>query len=163
VSDERRHVEDLADFVKRMRHEKDLSQRDVELKSGGEISKGYIGQIENRDVLGDSVTPQKLKALAAGLSVSEDEIFAVARGMNRVGELSLDEARVLEFYRALPSDRREDALAHLELQYKRHGQARPQEMELLPLDDFGADREALAKGRKDKPDGKPGRNSGTKR
>lgn len=72
--------EDLADFVKRIRFEKDLSQRDVEVKSGSGISKGYIGQIENRTVLGHSVTPQKLQALAVGLGVSEDAIFAVARG-----------------------------------------------------------------------------------
>jgi transcriptional regulator with XRE-family HTH domain len=72
--------EDLADYVKRARHENGLSQRDVEAKSSGGISKGYIGQIENREVLGLSVTPQKLRALAKGLGVSEDEIFAVARG-----------------------------------------------------------------------------------
>ncbi|MDQ1610308.1 MAG: hypothetical protein QOG00_239 [Pyrinomonadaceae bacterium] len=72
--------EDLSDYVKRIRFEKGLSQRDVEIKSGGEISKGYIGQIENRTVLGHSVTPQKLQALSVGLGVGEDEIFAVARG-----------------------------------------------------------------------------------
>lgn len=73
-------VEDLADYVKRVRHDRGLSQRDVEFKSGNKISKGYIGQIENREVLGQSVTPQKLQALAVGLGVSEDEIFAIARG-----------------------------------------------------------------------------------
>jgi transcriptional regulator with XRE-family HTH domain len=72
--------EDLADYVRRVRNEKGLSLRDVEVKSGGGISKGYVGQIENRDVLGQSVTPHKLQALAVGLGVSEDEIFAVARG-----------------------------------------------------------------------------------
>lgn len=72
--------EDLADYVRRVRNEKGLSLRDVEIKSGGGISKGYVGQIENRDVLGQSVTPHKLQALAVGLSVSEDEVFAVARG-----------------------------------------------------------------------------------
>lgn len=80
-----RPAEDLADFVKRIRHEKDLSQRDVERRSGGPkegISKGYIGQIENRDVLGISVTPQKLRALAIGLDESEDDVFAIARGVN---------------------------------------------------------------------------------
>lgn len=80
VNNRHRPVEELADYVKRLRFEKGLSQREVEVKSGNRISKGYIGQIENREVLGHSVTPQKLQALAVGLGVSEDEIFAVARG-----------------------------------------------------------------------------------
>ena len=80
VNTRRQHIEDLADYVQRVRREKGLSQRDVEVRSGSAISKGYIGQIENRAVLGQSVTPHKLQALAVGLSVSEDEIFAVVRG-----------------------------------------------------------------------------------
>ncbi|MET0650202.1 MAG: helix-turn-helix transcriptional regulator, partial [Pyrinomonadaceae bacterium] len=67
--------EDLADYLRRIRNEKGLSLRDVEVKSGSKISKGYVGQIENRSVLGQSVTPQKLQALSVGLGVSEDEIF----------------------------------------------------------------------------------------
>lgn len=80
VNNGHRQIEDLADYLRRVRNEKGVSQRDVEVKSGNRISKGYIGQIENREVLGHSVTPQKLQALAVGLGVSEDEIFAVARG-----------------------------------------------------------------------------------
>lgn len=90
VNNGRAEHEDLADFSKRVRHEKDLSQRDVEVKSGGGISKGYIGQIENRTVLGHSVTPQKLQALAKGLGVSDDEIFAVARGKSLSGAQAFD-------------------------------------------------------------------------
>ncbi len=41
MATERPKQEDLADFVSRTRYEKGLSQRDVEAKSGGEISKGY--------------------------------------------------------------------------------------------------------------------------
>lgn len=80
VSNRQTPVEDLADYIRRVRNEKGLSLRDVEIKSGLAISKGYIGQIENRIVLGHSVTPQKLQALSRGLGVSEDEIFAIARG-----------------------------------------------------------------------------------
>jgi transcriptional regulator with XRE-family HTH domain len=80
VNNRQRQIEDLADYLRRVRNEKGMSQRDVEIKSGNRISKGYIGQIENREVLGHSVTPQKLQALAVGLGVSEDEVFAVARG-----------------------------------------------------------------------------------
>jgi transcriptional regulator with XRE-family HTH domain len=87
---ERTQKEDLADFVMRVRNEKGISQRGVEINSGGTISKGYVGQIENRTVLGDSVTPQKLRALAKGLQASEDEVFAVARGK------SLSEAEIFD-------------------------------------------------------------------
>jgi transcriptional regulator with XRE-family HTH domain len=86
VNSRRRENEDLADYVQRVRREKGLSQRDVEAKSGGGISKGYIGQIENRDVLGQSVTPKKLQALARGLEEPEENVFAYARGLAQNGE-----------------------------------------------------------------------------
>lgn len=94
VNNGRPEIEDLADYVRRTRSEKEMSLRDVEVRSGHSISKGYVGQIENRVVLGQSVTPQKLRALARGLGVSEDEIFAIARG-KPVGEL--DDLRVSFF------------------------------------------------------------------
>lgn len=90
VNNGHRQTEDLADYLRRVRNEKGLSQRDVEIKSGNRISKGYIGQIENREVLGHSVTPQKLQALAIGLGVSEDEIFAVARGKSLAAPEAFD-------------------------------------------------------------------------
>jgi transcriptional regulator with XRE-family HTH domain len=91
--------EDLADYVKRVRHEKGLSQRDVEIKSGNGISKGYIGQIENREVLGQSVTPKKLQALAKGLEEPEDKLFAIARGIAENGEpKELEEEIAVMFY-----------------------------------------------------------------
>lgn len=95
VHNGQRVKEDLADYVRRIRNEKGLSLREVEVKSGGRISKGYVGQIENRTVLGQSVTPQKLQALSVGLGVSEDEIFAVARGK------SLEPMSPTDFYTAL--------------------------------------------------------------
>jgi transcriptional regulator with XRE-family HTH domain len=115
--------ESLADYVRRIRVQvRKFSLTDVERNSGGTIDASYVNRIENGVVV--NVTKDKLSALARGLQVSEDELFAVARGMSRVGELSLDEARILDFYRALPPDRKDDAVAHLELQYKRHGRDR---------------------------------------
>lgn len=75
--------EDLADYVRRIRAEKKLSLNDVTRQSGNLISRGYISQIENRYIV--SVTANKLQALAKGLGVSEDEIFAVARGKDPEG------------------------------------------------------------------------------
>lgn len=111
-------TENLSDFVRRVRSEKGLSTLDVERNSSNRITDGYVSQIENGYV--KNVSPEKLQALAKGLAVSEDEIFAVARGSKTVGELPLDEVRMLQLYRELPPERKEDVLAHLELACKRH-------------------------------------------
>lgn len=110
--------ENLSDFVRRVRGEKGLSTLDVERNSGNRITDGYVSQIENGYV--KNVSPEKLQALARGLAVSEEEIFAVARGAKTVGDMPLDEVRVLQLYRGLPPDWKDDVLAHLELAYKRH-------------------------------------------
>lgn len=74
--------ENLADYVRRARTAKGLSTTDVESASriGGAkgISDAYVTRIENGYVT--NVSPDKLHALAKGLGVSEDELFAVARG-----------------------------------------------------------------------------------
>lgn len=73
-----KHIEDLAQYVRRVRTEKGLSTTDVENNSSRKISDAYVTQIENRRV--KNVSPEKLQALAKGLRVPEDEVFAVARG-----------------------------------------------------------------------------------
>lgn len=70
--------ESLAEYVKRVRNAQDLSLNDVQNRSGGRISNAYVSKIENGYVT--NVTPDKLKALAKGLGVSVDELFALARG-----------------------------------------------------------------------------------
>lgn len=72
------HKESLADFIRRIRAEKNLSLSDVVTRSGNLISNGYISQIENHYV--KSVTASKLKALAKGLGISYEEISAIAGG-----------------------------------------------------------------------------------
>ncbi len=74
-----REQELLPDYVRRIRRDKGLSTTDVERQSGGEISDAYVTRIENGHV--KNVSPEKLKALAKGLGETEDEIFAVARGL----------------------------------------------------------------------------------
>ena len=90
-------MEDLADYVRRIRREKGLSLKDVVLRSEGRISNGYVSQIENRYYI--NPTRDKLIALAKGLGVTEDEIFAVARGK------SLDEAETVDAEMALFASR----------------------------------------------------------
>jgi transcriptional regulator with XRE-family HTH domain len=105
--------ESLADYVRRIRHEKDLSLADVSNRSGGGIGRTHINRIENGEAHGVSV--EKLRALAKGLGVSEEEIFAVARGKSSSGDLQLKELRLLEYYRLLSEDRQDDVLLYLEM------------------------------------------------
>jgi transcriptional regulator with XRE-family HTH domain len=112
-------LESLADFVKRIRREKDLSTTDVELRSrrGGAkgISNGYISQIENNYI--QNVSPEKLKALAIGLGEPEETIFAVARGTNPDEKKFADarfENMALKFS-GLPATKKERAEALIEM------------------------------------------------
>jgi transcriptional regulator with XRE-family HTH domain len=77
-----RNAEKLGEYVKRVRAEKGLSTTEVESASRKGSAKGisdaYVTRIENGYVT--NVSPEKLHALAKGLGVSEDEVFAVARG-----------------------------------------------------------------------------------
>lgn len=158
-----RSAETLGDYVKRVRTAQGLSTTDVQNNSraGGAqgISDAYITRIENGYVT--NVSPAKLRALAKGLGVSEEELFAVARGVSRIGNLLLDEVKILEFYRALPDERRADALAHMELEYKRHGAGHTRDLEMAAAA-FEASHRAITKDSRKHHDGKSGRGSGTK-
>jgi transcriptional regulator with XRE-family HTH domain len=113
--------ENLADYVRRMRvQEKKFSLTDVERNSGGDIDASYVNRIENGLVT--NVTPDKLRALAKGLQVFEDEIFAVARGKSIIDDPTYDEQRLLGFFRTLSTEWKDELLAYAELTSKRHGQ-----------------------------------------
>ena len=71
--------ETLAEYVARIIGEKRLKHHEVKEISGGEITDGYVRGIMTGKARNPSV--DKLKALALGLGVSEDEIFRVARGL----------------------------------------------------------------------------------
>jgi transcriptional regulator with XRE-family HTH domain len=68
--------EKLADYVKRVMKQKQLKLRDVERRSGGEITNGYISGIINGRI--NNVSLEKLKALAKGLEVDVYELFSAA-------------------------------------------------------------------------------------
>jgi transcriptional regulator with XRE-family HTH domain len=80
--------ETLSEYVRRIIKEKDLKLRDVERRSGGQITNGYISGIMNGKITNLSV--DKLKALATGLEADAHEIFAAAIGEPRrkIAELS---------------------------------------------------------------------------
>ena len=76
--------ETLAAYVTRIIKEKGLKHHEVTEIAGGEITEGYVRGIMSGKARNPSV--DKLKALARGLGVSEDEIFRVARGRPNEGE-----------------------------------------------------------------------------
>lgn len=72
----KKQKEDLADFVRRVLKEKNLTTRDVEQRAkrkGKQINNGYVSRIVSRTAT--NLTVDKLKALAFGLGVQEKEIF----------------------------------------------------------------------------------------
>lgn len=76
----KKRAESLSDFVRRVRNEKGYSLDKVQQLSLNSINASYVSRIENGQVLQESITAKKLRALAKGLGVSEEEVFAVARG-----------------------------------------------------------------------------------
>jgi transcriptional regulator with XRE-family HTH domain len=103
--------ETLAAFVRRVRAEKNLSLTDVERQSarhGAKIASSYVSKIENGDTKNPS--PEKIKALARGLDVPEDEITAVAFGKAPKTEAEARETRMLHYFRELPGDRQDDLI-----------------------------------------------------
>ena len=101
----RKKKEALSDFVRRIRSEKNLSLMNVNRRSGGHIAGSYVSRIENGYIL--NVTPKKLRALAKGLGVSEDEVFAMARGSDAL-DIDADLAALLQKYEALPKEHRDE-------------------------------------------------------
>jgi transcriptional regulator with XRE-family HTH domain len=69
----------LGDFVRKTRDDKRLSVKDVSVRSSGEISAAYVNRIEN-EVINLSIPKQR--ALAKGLGVDEEIIFALVTGKN---------------------------------------------------------------------------------
>jgi len=68
--------EKLADYVRRVMKQKQLKLRDVERRSGGGITNGYISGIITGRI--SNLSLDKLKALAKGLEVDVHELFSAA-------------------------------------------------------------------------------------
>jgi len=70
--------EKLADYVRRVMKQKQLKLREVEKRSGGDITNGYISGIITGRI--SNVSVSKLQALARGLEVDVHELFSAAVG-----------------------------------------------------------------------------------
>ena len=79
--------------------------------SRGQISKTHINRIENGTVTRVSLI--KLRALALGLGIPEDDLIAVAQGKPPRTEATKNETKLLSYFRQLPANRQEDVLVML--------------------------------------------------
>ena len=107
----------LGDYVRRIRTQKNMSLGDVSRQSalfGKRISGSYIGRIENNPRLQPTV--DRLKALANGLGVPPQELFAHAIGMapNAIEDLSL-----LTKFRELSPERKTDVIDIVDMLYSK--------------------------------------------
>ena len=112
-----REPESLADFVRRIRNERGWSLVEVERRSGRGISRTHINQIEIGEQTNPS--PQKLQALARGLDVLEEELFARARGVVRSETSALEEKLLIKF-RQLPPAWQKDLIGILDMLHREH-------------------------------------------
>ena len=69
----------LPAFIKEIMAAKDLTYRDIEERSQGRISYGYVNSLVQGHYKNPSV--DKIKALAAGLGVPEETLNKVVRGI----------------------------------------------------------------------------------
>ena len=75
--------ETLIEYTKRIMRQKNLTLRDIEENSGGEISNSYISKILNNNVKNPSA--DKIVALAKGLQVDSHEVFTAITGEEQSG------------------------------------------------------------------------------
>jgi transcriptional regulator with XRE-family HTH domain len=111
--------ESLGAFVRRIRTEKNLSCMDVSKRSaqkGRRIAGSYVNRIENDPKL--HPTAVALKALANGLGVPPEEVFARAVGFSPEGDSS-EEIELLARFRELSPERRGDLLSLVDLWYQK--------------------------------------------
>ena len=109
---ERHPITSLADYVRCVRNKKNLSLAQISARSHGRIGKTHINRIENGTV--GRVSLIKLRALARGLDVPEDDLIAVARGKPpRTGTTRI-EADLLACFRQLSDERQQDVVVMLQ-------------------------------------------------
>lgn len=87
--------EKLHDYVRRVIDEKGFSYREVSARSGGHISPATVSDIINQKV--KTIKVETLFALANGLEVSPEEVFAIYTARPLVHQNPLDEIGVF-FY-----------------------------------------------------------------
>jgi len=112
--------ESLGDFVRRIRTQKNMSCADVSRrcarKGQHRISGSYVNRIENYPKL--RPTADRLKALADGLGVPAEELFARVAGYVPEGETP-EEIELLARFRELSPERKDDLLSLVDMWYQK--------------------------------------------
>jgi transcriptional regulator with XRE-family HTH domain len=114
---EKHSITSLADYVRSVRNEKNLSLTQVSSRSHGGIGKTHINRIENGTVV--RVSLMKLQALALGLDVPEDDLIAVAQGKPPLNHATQNERELLSYFRQLSAAHKEDVLGTVQALTKR--------------------------------------------
>jgi transcriptional regulator with XRE-family HTH domain len=120
-----RSPERLGDFVRRIRKQKNLSLKAVSMQSGrfgDKIADSYISRIENEPRR--KVTADRLTALANGLGVPAEELFARAAGLIVPGGKSEEEIRLLAMFKELSPERKADVLEMVDLWHSKESSRR---------------------------------------
>ncbi len=87
--------ESLSRFVRRILDQRRLALSDVEMRAAGEITDSHVANILAGDTT--NLRVQTLKALARGLGVAEERVFAIARGLS--GDYEFQESDFIALFR----------------------------------------------------------------
>lgn len=103
----------LASYVRRIMVDKRISSYKVAKASGDAIEQSYVNRIKNG--ANTNPSPAKLRALAKGLGVSEEELFNVARGISPSGEdITHMRLRSINFaYDGMPKGKKRERVDYL--------------------------------------------------
>lgn len=94
----------LSDYVRQIMRDKGLGGTAIQRNSHGRITQGYVNDIISEKATNPSV--EKLKALALGLGVSEEEVFRVARGLPIDDNYRAEGDKILAIFSDLPPPER---------------------------------------------------------
>jgi transcriptional regulator with XRE-family HTH domain len=110
----------LADYIKKLMDERKLNPRELAELTNGAITRQTVWNLINGQV--KEVKDATLIALAKALKVPEEEMFAMARGRSSDSEFSLEEKRLVNHFRSLPSSIQPEVLFVVEKLSQRHAQ-----------------------------------------
>lgn len=103
----------LSEFVREILRKKGLNPNDVHKRSRRQISAGYVSDIINEKTVNPTVS--KLKALAAGLGESEENVFRVARGLPLEKTENQTHIEIIQKFERLSPQRQSEAIKMLDL------------------------------------------------
>ncbi len=112
--------EAIAAWLTGMMNSREWSTYDVAKRSGSfKLANGTVWNVQNCRI--KDVRENTLRGLAKAFDVPPAEVFAIYRG--KPEEMNIDELRLIEYFKALPTERKNDALRYLEMLYREYGAA----------------------------------------